>query len=105
MAFPIDWNEWRKEWLDWRSTQTFNASSVEFGKKNMMADDILGIYDINGVAVELSEVTFTDFGSGSMENKFRQIGITWQHGINGGLVESFEELTDALNAGPPEKEV
>jgi hypothetical protein len=104
--FPVDWTEWHAEWIAWREQQTFKPSAVTFGKKNMLADDVLGIYDLSGGAVELSEVTFPGFGAEDRGKTFRYVGITWavkgKRNVNGGLVETFGELEQALAAGPPD---
>jgi hypothetical protein len=104
MTFPVDWDEWYKEWSDWKTKQRLNYVSSTFPGKNMLADDILGTYRVMGRVVELSEVTMPDFGA-RPERTLRYVGITWMVDgkcVNGGLVDSFEELTSALAHGPKE---
>lgn len=77
--FPLDWNEWREMWDEWRATRSadiLKRSSYKFPGKNFIADEVLGVWGItfpdgSGRAVELSETTF--MGT-------RGIGITYGAG-------------------------
>lgn len=106
MTFPVDWDEWNGEWREWMTNNRhqFTASTVKFPGKNMLADDVIGIYNVAAGVVELSEVTMPDFGA-RPERKLRFVGITWMvdgKTVNGGLVDSFAELAEMLEAGPKE---
>lgn len=103
--FPIDWTEWDKAWHAWTQAHAMRRSHARFPGKNFLADEVLGVYSMNGRAVELSAVTFPDLGSGSMERKRRYVGITWLGDdgstINGGLASTFADLDELLVSGPP----
>lgn len=67
--------------------------------RNLLADEVLGVWGINGRAVELSEVTFPVLGERPRRTE-RLIGITF--GGSGGderrtdIVRTFGELERAL---------
>ena len=98
--FPVDWNEWNKEWQRWKRAHRadLRATRERFEGKNLLADDVLGTWDINGRTVELSEVTFPDFGSRDSSRRFRAVGITYGTGVDGAgtVVHSWRELERAL---------
>lgn len=94
-GFPVDWNEWRALWSDWRDEHAaeLRPSKHQFPhQKNLMADEILGVWRINGRNVELSEVVFT------IGETHRYIGLTFSTGAGGetGLAASFGELEELL---------
>lgn len=105
--FPIDWTEWRAEWNRWSAAYGLKITRSQFPPKNLLADKVIGVYRIGGHDAELSEVTFPGFGSGQDPNRY--IGITWLADdgstVNGGLVETFDELEEALAAGRPIEDV
>ena len=97
-TLPIDWNQWRGQWNDWkRAHKSQLKSCAKFAPgKNLMADEILGSWEINGRKVELSEVTMPDFSSAKyFGGDKRYIGVTYEN-ESGPLVESFEELNREL---------
>ena len=102
MTFPIDWDEWRQEWSAWRKAHadSLKPSSYKFPPKNFLADEILGVWSINGRAVELSEVTMPDFSAGYGASSVRFIGITYGAAgtvhLAGPIVSSFAELEQEL---------
>lgn len=107
MTFPIDWDEWSKEWRKWVAGTDALGKSVRrpdaFKGKNFLADDVLGYFTINGVAVELSEVTFPDFTQPAWRaDHVRYVGITYINAEgemeSGDLVDSFDALEEALKA-------
>lgn len=91
---PMDWNEWRSQWMDWlhenkpRMPNTFERIKG----KNFMADEILGTWEIPGRGiVELSEVRFMDH---------RSIGVTWKDNVREAItVQSFSDLETELFDG------
>jgi hypothetical protein len=99
-TFPVDWDEWWQEWSAWRANKSTalapNRSGYRFPPKNFMADEILGVWEIAGRVVELSEVTF-DLG----RERSRSVGVTigdpetGEH-HNGGLAHSWRELENLL---------
>ena len=100
--FPVDWNEWRKVWSAWRAdfAETMGRTSFRFPGKNMLADEILGTWSINGRNVELSELTMPDFGV-RPERRLRFVGITFGTGAGSDepdnpVVATFHELEKEL---------
>jgi len=109
-GLPLDWDEWRKEWKAWKSAheddlRPIGAMRSAFPGKNFLADEVLGVWKVNGRAVELSEVVFPnlserDAATGRLiEKRIRSIGITFD-GVGtkgtGAVVGSFAELENAL---------
>jgi hypothetical protein len=93
-TFPLDWNEWRTQWAAWKAdhAEHLGRSSYRFGRKNFMADEVLGVWSINGRPVELSEVTF---------GANRYVGITFGSASGSDrpdapLVSTFAELEHEL---------
>ena len=98
--FPTDWNAWRMMWDDWKAENKTHLcrTSFKFGGKNLLADEVLGIWRVGDRTVELSEVTFPDC-SGHTRDTLRYIGITYGTGAGteaGPLVRTFAELEEAL---------
>ena len=100
--FPLDWNEWCKEWHHWKNDHqsVLKDTRHRFEGKNFLATDILGTWKVNGRIVELSEVTFPDFrrdpATGRLPyNDRRGIGLTFTDD-SGTVVHSFTELESAL---------
>ena len=102
---PIDWNEWQKQWGDWRDTHLSRLprSKYAWPPKNFMADAILGRWIINGREVELSEVTFPNLEQPPYRAEMtRGIGVTYGEPdatgttTAGPVVWSFEELEAEL---------
>ena len=100
-GLPMDWNEWRVMWEEWREGFETRAgvrrgvTGDPFPGKNMLADEILGTWTLSAAGarlrpVELSEVTFMGR---------RIIGITVD-GVGtagqGTTVSTFAELDDVL---------
>lgn len=108
MSLPIDWTEWSKEWMEWKEAHSSHFSPVTPGQfpdnKNILADDILGRYKVNGQNVELSEVTFPNLEQRGthgqlLDFRVRFIGITFSVDgkcKSGGVVSSFDELETVL---------
>ena len=99
-TFPLDWNEWRKQWDAWRATSGLYRSRKNpwtYKGKNFLADAVLGVYRAsNGRIVELSEVTFPNLSERDergnlIRDEYRYIGLTFDNGDTG-LVRSFAEL-------------
>ncbi len=96
-TFPLDWNEWRAEWAEWKNAHDLKRpreNPWRYKDKNFLADAILGVYRVNGRTVELSEVTMPNFGARPRED-FRYVGLTFDNGETG-LAHSFTELETAL---------
>lgn len=112
--FPTDWNEFETQYNRWRgaidvahSVVRLRNSAAKFPGRNMLADEVMGIYKTDAGVVELSAVTFPGFGAEDRGKTFRYIGITWLvdgKNVNGGLVDTFAELESALIAGAPSDE-
>lgn len=107
MSFPIDWDEWQTEWKAWLRKHNLDLRpTVErIGGANLLADEKLGTWKVNGRVVELSELTFPnleerDAATGRLkDHRVRAIGITIKNGEeseSGGVVKSFDELEEAL---------
>jgi hypothetical protein len=95
--FPLDWHAWRAEWDAWRQAHADHLKSTvyKFEGRNVMTDEVLGVWHVNGRNVELSEVYF------GVRDPVRYIGITF--GTAAGcdrpeapLVASFAELEHEL---------
>jgi hypothetical protein len=103
--FPADWNEWRSMWNEWKSAHALKSSRKRIAGKNFLADEVLGTFEINGQAFELSEVTFPGFGAEDRGKTFRYVGISWwdegNKNVNGGLVTTFADLDELIVAGKP----
>lgn len=105
--FPIDWNVWRDVWNSWLQEQldsgTFTRSSYKFPPANFLADEVLGVWRVNGRTVELSEVTFPDLaGPRRPHGRARFVGITYGQAsgnVSGGVVSTFRELERELGIG------
>jgi hypothetical protein len=105
-GFPIDWNEWHEQWRNWRTAYGLkNAHHYPFPGKNFLADEVLGVYNVRGRTVELSEVTFPNLSERDaktgrlIERRNRFVGVTWfDNGecVSGGLAESFSQLEAIL---------
>ncbi len=70
-TFPLDWNEWRAEWAEWKNAHDLKRpreNPWRYKDKNFLADAILGVYRVNGRTVELSEVTMPNFGARPRED-------------------------------------
>lgn len=103
--FPVDWHAWRRLWDKWRFAQRheLRGSSYRFPReKNLLADEVLGVWSINARSVELSEITFPALGE-RPRRLVRYVGITF--GESGGgernteLASSFAELELELGIG------
>lgn len=102
-AFPIDWNDWKAEWEDWkaRHANDLKATDYRIPGRNVLADDVLGTWNINGRDVELSEVVFPSFerddATGRLKgDDIRYIGLSFPIGVEAELVRSFSELERVL---------
>jgi hypothetical protein len=102
--FPTAWDEWRPKWDEWLAVQleagTFKRCSFKFPPANFLADEILGVWSVDGRNVELSEVTFPDLEPGRHGQTRRYIGITFGTGAgtqSGGIASTFDELERALS--------
>lgn len=100
--FPLDWDQWRDQWMQWRGDhpEIARARKNPFRGKNFLADDVLGVYRINGRTVELSEVTFPnlsdrDDNGNLIRGNFRYIGATFEDGATD-LARSFADLERIL---------
>lgn len=97
--FPLNYDEWKVLWRQWladrKAEGTFRPSSWRFPQeKNLLADEVLGVWSINDRNVELSAVTFT-LGP----DHDRYIGVTFGTGAgtdSGGIAETFSELRAIL---------
>lgn len=84
--FPLDWNEWREMWADWRADMIDRGrlarSSYRFPPKNFLADEVLGTWRVDGPNggqnVELSEVTFPALGRDGQASRY--VGVTYGTG-------------------------
>jgi hypothetical protein len=101
--FPMDWNAWRVLWGAWLAEQeangTLTRSSFRFPGKNFLADEILGVWRVEGRTAELSETTFPSLEPGSRGAHHRFVGVTFGTGAGmeaGGVAGTFEELERAL---------
>lgn len=100
-TLPLDWDEWRRQWNEWRNSHSEilkPASKFKPGK-NFLADEILGVYSVNGRLVEISELTFPNLSERDergflLRHDVRAIGLTFEEG--GTVVHSFEELEREL---------
>jgi hypothetical protein len=95
-TFPLDWHEWRRQWHQWRSenAERLQPTGYKFpSERNFMADEVLGVFHVNGRNVELSEVRFLDR---------RSVGVTYGEGSgtyvpeSGGLFDNFADLEAEL---------
>ena len=101
-TLPLDWNEWREEWGKWRERHSDSLKPARKFKpgKNFLADEILGVFEVNGRRVELSELTFPNLSErderGMLIHKdVRAIGLTFDDDETN-VVHSFEELEREL---------
>lgn len=92
--FPVEWDVWRAAWREWFDAhkEHFKPTSFRWPGHNFLADDRLGTWSVNGINVELNDVTF------SIGETRRYIG-----GVMGGsvsphtfLASSFDELEKVL---------
>lgn len=102
-ALPLDWDEWRTEWSDWlqRNQDAMHyVSRSPFAGKNFLADEVLGVWKVNGRTVELSEMTFPNLedrderGMLIREDR-RRIGVTFADDETA-VVGSFAALEEVL---------
>jgi len=100
-GFSLDWNEWRREWRDWSAAHADRMAPTRspFQGKNFLADEVLGVWKVNGRTVELSEMTFPNLGErderGALIHKdVRRIGVTFQDET--AVVGSFAKLEEVL---------
>lgn len=105
---PLDWNEWRAQWEAWQDRLGPQMPWSERGKgfpteRNVLADEILGYWRINGRDVELSEVRFN---MGALpERGVRGIGITFAVGQGDAVIAwSFSELEQLLGLSTTQSE-
>jgi len=112
MSFPLDYDQWRREWVAWCARQertgTFRGiRNSPFTGRNFLADEVLGVWTVCGRAVELSSVVFPnleerDAATGKLiDKRIRRIGITFGDETEPRVVGSFSELEDALGIGAP----
>lgn len=99
--FAIDYDDWRSEWSAWLAAHPLKRTRSPFKGRNFLADDILGVFQVGGQAVELSEVTFPNLSDRDsrgrlIERQNRMIGITREDGTTD-VVDSFTALETALN--------
>lgn len=87
IPFPIDWNEWKTLWDAWKleHADRLRPTSFRFPGQNLLADEKLGTFSINGRNVELSEVTFPNLSerdeNGRLKShRVRYVGITFGTG-------------------------
>lgn len=100
---PLDWDEWRSEWRTWENAHAaqMRRTPSPFQGKNFLADDVLGVWKVNGRTVELSEMTFPnlevrDPQTGRLlEGHKRRVGITFADGETA-VVGSFAQLEQVL---------
>lgn len=103
-GFPLDWDEWRSQWIDWLAAhRELLPTRQQIPGKNFLADEILGTYRLpSGRMVELSEITFPNLQERDAETgvllhyEVRAIGLTWVDDRSGTVVHSFPELEEAL---------
>ena len=109
-TFPADWTEWDSQWHAWLDAHKLPRSGKRIPGRNMLADEVLGTFRMNGHAVELSAVTFPNLSERDenghlISETHRYVGISWYgeggRSINGGLVNTFADLDELLVAGPP----
>jgi hypothetical protein len=102
---PLDWDEWRGQWQQWRLAHATDLRSTDrhFPGKNFLANEKLGTWKIKGRVVELSEVTFPNLTERDERGRLkihdvRAIGITYGVGVDsaGTVVHSFAELEREL---------
>jgi hypothetical protein len=99
---PMDYHDWRKEWNEWKAANANYLKDVRrspFQGKNFLADQILGVWSVNGRIVELSEVVFPNFverdaNGHLMHYDVRRIGLTFEDDT--AVVDSFSELEEVL---------
>jgi hypothetical protein len=101
---PMDYFEWRTEWSDWLQRNQDRLHHLRerspFRGKNFLADEVLGVWRVNGRTVELSSVTFPNFEDRDpvtgrlLEGYKRRIGITFEDGTD--VVDTFAELERVL---------
>jgi hypothetical protein len=103
LTLPLDWDEWRTAWMDWRAAHPEVGRSrtrSPFQGKNFLADAVLGVYRVNGRTVEMSEVVFPnlsdrDDNGNLIRGDCRYIGLTFADGATD-LARSFEDLERIL---------
>ncbi|HUV09358.1 MAG TPA: hypothetical protein VMX12_00150 [Acidimicrobiia bacterium] len=99
--FPLDWNAFAELFHAWKASHgsSLARSSWKWPEKNFLADEILFRGRVGTRNVELSAVTFPDFGSGRSGDRSRFIGITYGTGTGcdaGAIVDTFGELEEEL---------
>ncbi len=94
--FPLDYRDWLIVWHEWEHQRRgfLRPTDHRFGRKNILADSVLGVWDVNGRAVELSAVTMPAFGE-RPHRTIRFIGMSFGDG-DSNLVKTFAELDEAL---------
>jgi hypothetical protein len=106
-SFPIDWNEWSAAWHQWLTAHAdkLGPTLTRFPGKNVLADEVLGTFEIEGRTVELSEVTFPNLSERDereilKNERHRFVGICWekdaQDSRESALAENFDELERLL---------
>jgi hypothetical protein len=101
--FPLDWYEFRDQWHAWVREHLPKLHNTEyiFKGKNFMADDVLGVWEINGRNVEIATFTFPDLTKpGWSADRVRSVGVTFGDSDSGGVVHSFTELEELLGIDP-----
>lgn len=102
-TLPMDYNEWRSEWREWReahAAQLIDVRRSPFKGKNFLADEVLGVWKVNGRTVELSSVTFPNFEDRDpdtgrlLEGYKRRIGVTFEDDTD--VVDTFAQLEKVL---------
>lgn len=111
--FPLDWDQWRTQWDAWKQDHAdrLGRSTFRFPDKNFLADEILGVWSVNGRNVELSEVTFPNLTERDehghlIRRQVRFIGITFGTGAgcdtpDQPVVRSFAQLEHELGLTCP----
>jgi hypothetical protein len=95
-TFPVDWNEFREQWRDWKARNVgtrYQRSSWNFGPKNFCADEVLCKVMLPSCHAELSEVTFT------IGKTTRYIGLTFRSSTRNetALVDNWADLERLLD--------
>lgn len=101
---PLDWDEWRSEWSQWRTAheaQLVDVRRSPFQGKNFLADEVLGVWKVNGRVVELSSVTFPNLSERDpetgrlLDTRNRLFGVTFADGETA-VVGTFAALEEIL---------
>lgn len=95
-VFPVDWDQWREQWQAWREARAADLGPTSYrwpSDKNILADEVLGRWSVNGRPVEFSEVTFR------IGETRRYVGLTFGEAASNdatALVDSFAALEEVL---------